>query len=149
MPTVEAFGPVMIEKFLKGAGLRFLKDEDGDYVVQFSHDDDWGCSLTVNLMLVGKQKEVLALQVVPDKKVSRADWGRALLTCNEWNKKKSWPKGYLFAQNPDTDEKGRILASQSLDLEKGIHQEFFDFFTRGFISSAFEFYKWLHQEQGF
>lgn len=146
MAVVQRFTRDMIENYLRSKNLRFLRDNDGDFAVEFGYDADTGCELTFLLMAAGKQSQIYSILVRSDKHIGRADFGKMVMLCNTWNKDKRWPKAYLTVNDANTN--GSILLEGQVNFETGIHQEFLDDFTLTIIAAAFEFWKWLHQEHG-
>jgi putative sensory transduction regulator len=147
MPTVETFNRGMIEKYLKANDLRFLKDEDGDFVVDFAYDEDCGCELSFRLLAEGQQSEIYVIRAMADKRIQKADWGRAIMLCNTWNMERRWPRSYLYVRDQSKDTTGGIVLEEQIDLEKGIHQELLDHYTDTVMSAAYSFWQWAHKEQ--
>ncbi len=148
MAAVQRFDHSMIERYLRARSLKFLRDSDGDFIVQFSYNDEMGCSVDMYLMVQGQQKDIYSVWGVSDRRIPKNDWGKAIMLCNEWNKLRRWPKAYLYVKDPATDTTGSIRLEYQIDLEEGIHQELFDDFTSSGIDGTFAFWKWAHQEQG-
>jgi hypothetical protein len=148
MPNVQKFDHDMIKKYLHAHDLKYLIDSDGDFLVQFGYADEWGCSLKIYLIVGGTRKDIYVIKVYSDKRISRGDWTRVIGLCNTWNKERRWPKAYLHVDDPAADQTGLVVVEQHIDLEKGIHQELLDDFTSTMIMGAFQFWKWVHQEQG-
>lgn len=149
MATVQKFDRNMIERSLQSVSLKFLKDNDGDYLVQLGYSDEMGCELDIMLMASGQQDDVYYMRGQSNKRIPRNDWGRAVMLCNTWNKERRWPKAYLYVKDPNTDATGLIILEQQFDLEQGIHQELFNDFTRVAIASMLSFWEWAHKEQSF
>jgi hypothetical protein len=142
VPTVERFSHAMVEKYLRNAGLNFLRDSDGDFLVQFAYDDDIGCKLSCYLLLEGAAKEIYCVRVIADKRISRNVWGQAVMLCNTWNKEKRWPKAFLYVKDAASDQYGQVMLEEQIDLEEGIHQELLNDFTFTVISGANTFWEW-------
>ena len=145
MPIVRALDRSMIEHCLRSDNLRFLRDNDGDFRVEFGYDEETGCEVTFSLSVVGPKSEVYSIVAFSDRRVPTYEWDRALRLCNQWNEERRWPKAYLYMR----DNIGNIILEQQIDLEEGIHQELLDDFTRTAIVSSIQFWRWAHQEQGF
>ncbi len=148
MPTVQRFDRNMIEKHLKARSVKYLRDSDGDFRIEFAYDEDTGCELTVWLIAAGTQNQIYDVLVVSNKRIPKSDWARAIMVCNTWNKEWRWPTAYLYVSDPSTDTTGTIRLEQQIDLEPGIHQELLGDFTDTIITGAFAFWKWAHKEQG-
>lgn len=147
MPYVQKFERKMIEQTLRSNNLRFLRDSDDDFVLEWGYDDEHGCALKSLLMVGGGNKDVYRITTTSDRRIPRNDWGRTIMICNTWNMERNWPKAYLRVANA-SDNYGLIVLENAFDLEKGIHQELLDDFTLTAIGTAFQFWKWAHQEQG-
>ena len=148
MPIVQKFDRTMIEKILRAHTLKFLRDSDGDFIVQIGHSDKLGCELDILLIAGGTNAQIFSVTGRTNKRIPKSDWGRAVMICNTWNKEKRWPKAYLYVKDPSTDLTASILLEQQIDLEHGIHEELLDDFTFTTISGMFAFWEWAHQEQG-
>jgi len=147
MPVVRTFNKELIEAYLRRKNLKFLVDSDGDYRVDYAYDEECGCEMTVWMILGGSKKDIYCVRVNTDKRIAQRDWGKAVLICNQWNKEKRWPKAFLYYRDAEA-EHGDILLEGQIDLEQGIHQELFDDFTNTVIATAFQFWKWAHEEKG-
>lgn len=141
MPKIESFSLNMVETYLKRLDLRYMTDSDGDLVVQFGEDDDTGLEYTIFFC---HQGDVYAILFLADRKFQKAEWGRAVMACNEWNREKRWPKAILYIDQ----EKGTgdIRLEGYLDLEHGIHQELLDDFTNYHVMGGASFWDWAYQE---
>ncbi len=147
MATVQKFDHSMIERSLRASQMKFLRDSDGDFIVQFGYSDDMGCELDVYLIVGGRQADIYNVMGMSNMRIPKNDWGRAVMLCNTWNKEKRWPKAYLNVKDPN-DATATIIVEQQIDLEKGIHQELLDDFTLTMISGMLHFWEWAHKEQG-
>lgn len=148
MASVQKFDRSMIEKALRGASLKYLRDSDGDFIVQFGHSDKMGCEVDILLLAAGSKAEIYSVTGRSNKRIPRSDWGRAMTICNTWNKEKRWPKAYLYMENPSTDTTAAIVLEHQIDLEHGIHQELLDDFTFTIVAGIFSFWEWAHEHQG-
>src|SRR5438270_2317091 len=59
---VHNFGRSMIKRYLDRAGLNYLRDVQGDFRVDFAHDDDLGCAISFWLMAVGTREEIYGIE---------------------------------------------------------------------------------------
>jgi len=148
MARVESFSRSMMEKYLQERGLKYLTDRDGDFRVGFTYEQDIGCELTVWLIAGGSRNQIYVVRIRSDKRIPKSDWTRVAMVCNTWNKERRWPKAYLYVRDPNTDTSGEILLEMQIDLQKGIHQELLNDFTDTAIATAYQFWRWAHQEQG-
>src|SRR6185312_13136494 len=128
MPIVRSFDRSMIESCLRTNQMKFLRDNDGDFRVEFGFDDEMGCELTISLAAAGQQHDIFSMLIFTDKRIPNWDWNRVIQVCNEWNDTRRWPKAYLHVRDT-SDSTAGILLEQSIDLEHGIHQELFDDLT--------------------
>lgn len=145
MATVETFDRGMIKNYLEEKDLNYFEDRDGDFIVRFNYDEDWGCALDIWFIV---NNSVYKVQINSTKPIPREDWGKTMMLCNTWHQQRRWPRAYLYIENPETDENGFIILNGNIDLEEGIHQELLDDWTGTIISAGFGFWKWAHQEQG-
>ena len=148
MAYVQTFDRSMIESSLRSASLRFLRDDDGDFIVQFGYDSATDCEINIGFDVSGNTHSVYSIHGTSDKRIPRNDWGRVVMMCNTWNKERRWPKAFLYTRNPGSDATATIVLEENLDLDTGIHQELLDDFTLTTISGILQFWKWAHQEQG-
>jgi hypothetical protein len=147
MSAVQKFDHSMIEAYLRGRELKFLRDSDGDFVLEWERDETIGCELRMLLAAAGKNKDIYSILVRSNRRIPRQDWERCVSLCNTWNREKRWPKAYVFWLEGD-DASGQILLEGQIDLAKGIHSELFADFTETILGTAFQFWKWAHQEHG-
>lgn len=148
MPTVREFSSAMVEEYLRSRDLKYLRDSDGDFLVRYAYEDEIGCELNMWLIAGGSSKKIYRVLVRSDKRINRDQWDRTYSLCNLWNKERRWPKAYL-SWNEDDDQTGEICLEGQIDLEVGIHQELFNDFTTTVLATAYQFWKWAHQEQRF
>jgi hypothetical protein len=146
MGFVESFGHPMIEAFLEEDGLHYLRDRDGDFIVQFGYDDEIDGHPRFLLAVAGDDQEQLCLRGDTLRRVARSDWDRALRLCNEWNAQYKMPKVYFEVDDPNTSTTGRFVCEQWLDLEVGLHQELLNHLAGTFFSACFGFWRWLGRQ---
>ncbi|MFO0949905.1 MAG: YbjN domain-containing protein [Isosphaeraceae bacterium] len=140
---VEPFGRPMIEAFLESDGLHYLRDRDGDFIVQFGYDEEISGHPRFLLAAVGDDQEQYCLRGETFRRVPRSDWDRVMRLCNEWNALYKMPKVYLEVDDPNTSATGRVVCEQWVDLEVGAHQELVNHLTGTFFSACFGFWRWL------
>jgi len=143
MGYVEPFSYAMIEAFLDDDGLHYLRDRDGDYIVQFGYDDEIKGHPRFLLAVSGDAQEQYCLRGDTFQRIPRSDWDRILRLCNEWNALYKMPKVYLEVDHPNTSSTGRVVCEQWIDLEAGVHQELVNQLTGTFFSACFGFWRWL------
>lgn len=149
MAIVQQFDRQMIQRFLDGMKLHYLRDSDGDFIVQFGFDMDRGNELNVLLTASGSKNDVYSIYVESSNFIDAKDFDRAIRVCNTWNMEKRWPKSYLRIRQDGGRAYGRIMLEGQLDLEHGIHQELFDDFSGTTLAGASAFWMWAHREHGF
>ena len=142
----EPFGHAMIEAFLEEDGLHYLRDRDGDFIVQFGYDDEIGGHPRFLLAVSGDDREQFCLRGDTLQRVPRFDWDRVLRLCNEWNAHYKMPKVYFEVDDPNTSTTGRVVCEQWLDLEVGIPQTLVNHLTSTFFSACFGFWRWLERQ---
>lgn len=148
MSVVQRFNRTMIENCLRANQLRFLRDNDGDFRVEFGYNEKYGCEISFSLSVAGSQNDVYSIIAISDKRIPRHDWAKAVTICNEWNAQKRWPKAYLHVRDVATETYGAILLEQDIDLEPGVHQELLDHFTLTAFATSMSFWEWAHTTQG-
>ena len=146
MGFVDSFGHSMIEAFLEDDGLHYLRDRDGDFIVQFGYDDEIDGHPRFLLAVSGNDSEQFCLRGDTLRRVPRYDWDRTLRLCNEWNAHYKMPKVYFDVDDPNTSTTGRIVCEQWLDLEVGIQQELVNHLASTFFSACFGFWRWLERQ---
>jgi uncharacterized Zn-finger protein len=142
----EPFSHAMIEAFLEEDGLTYLRDRDGDFIVQFGFDEEIDGHPRFLLAVAGDDQEQFCLRGDTLRRVPRADWDRVLRLCNEWNAHYKMPKVYLEVDDPNASTTGRVVCEQWLNLEAGLHQELVNQLTSTFFSACFGFWRWLERQ---
>ena len=146
MGFVESFGHAMIQAFLEDCGLHYLRDRDGDFVVEFGYDEEVHGHPRFMLVASGAEQEQYCLRGDTMKRVPRTEWDRLLRLCNEWNAQYKLPKVYLEIDDPNASASGRVIAEQWLNLDSGIHKELLKEITSTFFTSCFGFWRWLERQ---
>jgi hypothetical protein len=146
MGFVEHFGHAMIETFLEDNELHFLRDRDGDFVVEFGYDEEIAGHPRFLLAVSGDDQEQYCLRGDTMSRIPRPDWDRMLRLCNEWNALYKMPKVYFEVDDPNASVTGRVVCEQWLNLESGIHQELVNQLTNSFFSACFGFWRWLDRQ---
>jgi hypothetical protein len=146
MGFVESFGRSLIEAFLDDGDLEYLRDRDGDFVVEFGYDEEISGHPRFLLAASGDDDEQYCMRGDTMRRIPRTDWDRMLRLCNEWNSLYKMPKVYFEVDDPNTSTTGRIVCEQWLNLESGVHQELVNQLTRTFFSACFGFWRWLEQQ---
>jgi hypothetical protein len=148
MESGQTFDREMIEAFLAVSELEYLRDRDGDFIIEFEYDEELDIHPRFLLAAAGEDAEQYCLRGDATKRVPRADWDRVLRLCNEWNSLYKMPKVYLEIEDPNLSSSGRVVCEQWLSLEAGLSQALLNELTTIFFSSCFGFWRWLrHQEQ--
>ncbi len=146
MGFIEPFGRTMIETFLEESELQFLRDRDGDFVVEFGYDEEIQGHPRFLFATSGDDQEQFCMRGDTMRRIPRPDWDRLLRLCNEWNALYKMPKVYFEVDDPNTSTTGRVVCEQWLNLEPGIHQELVSHLTSTFFSACFSFWRWLERQ---
>lgn len=146
MGFVDSFGRAMIEAFLDDGDLQYLRDRDGDFVVEFGYDEEISGHPRFLLAVGGDGDDQYCLRGDTMRRVPRSEWDRMLRLCNEWNSLYKMPKVYLEVDDPNASTTGRVVCEQWLDLEAGVHQELVNHMTSTFFSACFGFWRWLERQ---
>lgn len=148
MGSEQGFDRSMIESFLEQSELEYLRDRDGDFVIEFEYDEDLRIHPRFLLAIAGEDAEQYCLRGDATKRIPRTDWDRVLRLCNEWNALFKMPKVYLEIEDPNLSGSGRVVCEQWLSLEAGLSQDLLNEITTTFFSACFGFWRWLrHQEE--
>lgn len=83
-----------IASWLHQRGLRYLQDQDDNFVVAFAYSDGLGRRLETQIS-VDEDAEILAIHTWSDRLVGEDAVSRALLVCNGWNATHRWPTAYF------------------------------------------------------
>ena len=146
MGFIEPFSRAMIEAFLEGDDLHYLRDRDGDFIVQFGYDEELKGHPRFLLAVSGDDEEQFCLRGDLLRRVPRDEWERVLRLCNEWNAHYKMPKVYFEVDDENASPTGRVVCEQWLDLEVGIPQEVLNHLVSVFFSACFGFWRW-HRRQ--
>ncbi|NJP05672.1 MAG: YbjN domain-containing protein [Chloroflexaceae bacterium] len=146
MSVVEPFSLAMVERYIQKRGWKFLRDQDGDYRVDFAYSDERGCSLSLWMIAEGAESEIYTVRVYSDKRIPRDDWMHVIRLCNEWNRDRRWPKAYLHAPSDEEMLTAPVHLEYQIDLETGIHQELLEHLTESILSSSHAFWMWMAEE---
>jgi hypothetical protein len=146
MGFVESFSHTMIEAFLEDDGLHYLRDQEGDFIVQFGYDEEIDGHPRFLLAVGGEDREQFCLRGDTFRRIPRIEFDRVLRLCNEWNAHYKMPKVYLEVDDPNVSATGRIVCEQWIDLEVGIQQELVSHLTSTFFSACFGFWRWLQRQ---
>lgn len=146
MGFVEPFGHAMIETFLEDRELHYLRDRDGDFVVEFGYDEEILGHPRFLLAVSGDDLDQFCLRGDTMRRIARPEWDRMLRLCNEWNALYKMPKVYFEVDDPNISITGRVVCEQWLSLESGIHQELVNQLTSSFFSACFGFWHWLERQ---
>ena len=146
MGIVETFGHAMIQAFLDDSDLHYLRDRDGDFVVEFGYDEEVLGHPRFMLVASGDDHEQYCLRGDTLKRIPRPEWDRLLRLCNEWNAQYKLPKAYLEIDDPNASSTGKVVCEQWINLEAGVHQELVNQMTSTFFSACFGFWRWLERQ---
>ena len=146
MAIVESFGRAMIETFLEESELHYLRDRDGDFVVEFGYDEEVLGHPRFMLVVSGDDQDQYCLRGDTMKRVARLDWDRSIRLCNEWNAQYKLPKVYLEIDDPNASATARVVCEQWLNFDVGVHQELINQLTSTFFTACFSFWRWLERQ---
>jgi hypothetical protein len=146
MSIEQSFDRAMIEAFLVESELEFLRDRDGDFIIEFEYDEEVEVHPRFLLAVSGEDGEQYCLRGDATKRVPRGDWDRVLRLCNEWNSLYKMPKVYLEVEDPNLSSSGRVVCEQWLSLEAGLSQDLLNEITTTFFSACFGFWRWLRRQ---
>ncbi|MDR3634146.1 MAG: YbjN domain-containing protein [Isosphaeraceae bacterium] len=147
MGIEQSFDRAMIEAFLADSELEYLRDRDGDFIIEFEYDEEVEVHPRFLLAIAGEDGEQYCLRGDATKRVPRADWDRVLRLCNEWNALYKMPKVYLEIEDPNLSTSGRVVCEQWLSLEAGLSQDLLNEITTTFFSACFGFWRWLRRQE--
>jgi hypothetical protein len=148
MATVQNFDRSVIESYLTNRGLRFTRDDDGDFVVQFPYQEELGCEVILVFCAEGPQEDVYSVRLISNKRIPKDEWERIMSLCNDWNKEKRFPKAFLDIRITAEETLAIVVLEQHLHLKPGVHQDLFDDWTDIMVSGGFQFWIWVHQQHG-
>ncbi len=146
MGFVETFGHAMILAFLEDSELHYLRDRDGDFVVEFGYDEEVLGHPRFMLIASGDDQEQYCIRGDTMKRIPKAEWDRMMRLCNEWNALYKMPKVYLEVDDPNASATGKVVCEQWINLEAGIHQELINQMTSTFFTASFGFWRWLERQ---
>jgi hypothetical protein len=116
----------MIEDYLRRRNLKFLRDQDGAYVLLLRVDEKMpGVTLTV--FLKGGQQTYAMAAVLPVAMIRTAS--HPLQVVNDWNREKACPRAYY-------DNEGNYILDLQLFLAPGITQALFDHISDWFFAGV-------------
>ncbi len=138
MPQARPFTRDMVEAHLRAHDVHFLRDEDGDFRVDFTSDERPG-TITVWLIAHGPEDTMYTISGSASGAPQPSTRAETVARCNTWNQEHIWPKAFVV----DHGREWRIGVSADLPLGPGIHRELFDEFTRRVIGGILEFWGWL------
>ncbi len=146
MGIVESFGRGMIEAFLEDSELHYLRDRDGDFVVEFGYDEEVLGHPRFMLVVSGEDQDQYCLRGDTLRRIAKFDWDRSIRLCNEWNAQYKLPKVYLEIDDPNASTTARVVCEQWINLEAGVHQELINQMTSTFFTACFSFWRWLERQ---
>lgn len=143
MAVVRNLTRSLVEDILDESGLRFFRDNEGDWIIRMSYDDEANCEYDFYFILGGKNHDILALRGSSDRRVSKAKWPAAMFFCNEWNKDRRWPKACLSIGDVDAPF-AKLSLEYDYDLEKGVTKEQLDDWITVFMFTSRDFWRWIN-----
>lgn len=143
---IQRFSRTMIQRYLDRAGLSYIREPHGDFLVDFDHDEELNCALTFVLMAVGNDDEIYGIEARSSRRFPEDLWDWCLYTVNEWNKRMRYPKAFFLLTDGDHGRVGEIRLEQYTDLSRGAHQELIDNLTYSIMGGATRFWAWLDEQ---
>ncbi len=98
-----------IADYLRSCGYESVRDDDGDLTGVWNGHRFW-------FLVMGESEEILQVRGRWNRLVPVGDRGQALLTLNDWNRDRIWPKAYLRVEDGGLAIYGEVSA----DLEHGV-----------------------------
>ena len=135
-PRAESFTREMIAAHLRDHGTHFLRDEEGDFRVEWNLPDGGG-RIVVWFVAEGKDGMIYHLHATPPERQGCSTRVQALERCNAWNRQHRWPKACVV---DGEDAAWRIVLGSDIDLSPGITRSLFDTFTERTVGSMIEFW---------
>jgi hypothetical protein len=119
---IEQFGPHMIERCLRSEELRFMTDQAGNHVLDFSADDRSFPDFRAHVCAEGPDHNVLFIQIAPRDYYPASARVRLEAAAQGWNCSTRWAKAYV-AESP----RGvRVVSESGYPLSAGVHQPLVD-----------------------
>jgi hypothetical protein len=132
----------MIETHLRSHGIRFMRDDEGDFRVELGVD---GCDAPIIMWLCANGEERTTYQVtsaLPDFRPC-ALREQAVELCNSWNLTHRWPKAAVCGEGEDW----HLTTSVDIDFAPGVTQELLDRITCNTGGAILDFWTWVLQPE--
>jgi hypothetical protein len=126
----------MIAAHLRDHGTHFLRDEEGDFRVEWNLPDGGG-RIVVWFVADGKDGKIYHVHAHSPQGQGPSTRTEALERCNAWNRQHRWPKACVVDGEDGT---WRIVLGADIDLSPGITRSLFDTFTERTVGSMIEFW---------
>jgi len=138
LPRAEPFTRDLIETHLREREVQFLRDQDGDFRVDFSCP---GSDQPVTMWLVaeGGGDTIFHVWALAPQRPIPATRTEAVERCNEWNAQHRWPTARVL----DREDTWQIMVGSQLDLKPGVTKPLFALFTDRVVAGALEFWEWI------
>lgn len=135
------FGPEVLRDYLHARGLRFLRDDEGGFRVDFGPSPE-GPALTMWISAEGSEQDILTLRCFADQAIKDSEFDRALIAANRWNVEKRWPKAYCTQQPP-----WGIVLEMNLVIDHDVPADFVGETLDRWMYGANSFWEWVHAER--
>ncbi len=147
MSEIQPFTHELVESYLKLRELKYLRDNDGDFVVQFGYLQEADAEISAYFIADGPDKGIYIIRMTTSKRIPASEYGQALAACNNWNMERRWPKVFLYVRTAEDTDAAGVIAEQQIDLRTGIQAELFNSLTDNIVAGGFQFMEWLKQQQ--
>lgn len=138
LPRAEPFTRELIEALLRSRGVRFLRDDDGDFMADFicEGSDE---QVTIWFVAEGSGDSIYRISGTAPHRPVPAERAAALESCNAWNREHRWPKAVVV----DSGDTWRIATAGDIDLSAGLTRALFESLTDHVVYSILEFWTWI------
>jgi hypothetical protein len=138
---VQPFSREMVQDHLERMELKFTTDDDGDFSVDFSLNDEEEIVLRVVMTAEGPNDDIFVIRGVTNLMVPKTLWPKVIAGCNQWNQERRYPKAYLFVP-PDEDTLfGTIHLEGQFPLGAGVTQPLVDDLITTLVQTSFAFWQ--------
>ena len=165
-PRVQTFTQAMLSAWMDKEGLHYFQNPDRGLLVDFRFGLKSNRSVTLRTWVSGRNKDILTINLVSDRRVPPEDFARALRLCNDWNQEFRWPRALVEQDYRTTDaledsppspedvaareetHMARLCLDFQIRLPEGIHQEALETILDDIVSSSWDFWRLAHDKWG-
>ena len=132
-----------IQNIIDDMHLMYKVDEDGDLVLLFNADEDYGYSIAVFMMCQG-DGDIINMQGISVQEFSKNDFGELIVFCNKWNTERRWPTAFVREGRNGNPE---VMCRRCIDgFTYSVSDDFIKSIVKGMLAGTFQFYKELGKE---